>query len=40
MSEKIQKSVDNIREEADNIENEIKPKRVKTLGDPICEILD
>lgn len=38
MSKKIQESVDNIREEADKIEDEIKPKKARTYGDPLCEI--
>jgi len=36
--EDIQKSVDSIRDECDEIEEEIKPKRVSTRGDPICKI--
>lgn len=40
MSEKIKKSVDNIREECDEIENEIEPKKVKTRGDPVVRFMD
>lgn len=40
MSEKIQKSVDKIRSEADAIEAQIKPKKAKTYGDPIVEIYE
>ena len=36
--EDIKNSVDNIREECDNIEEEIEPKKVKTYGDPIVEL--
>ena len=38
MSKKIQKSVDKIHKEADKIEEEIKPKKAETYGDPICKI--
>jgi len=38
MKEKIKKSVDNIRKECDDIEEEVEEKRVKTYGDPIVEI--
>jgi len=35
----VKKSVDNIRDECNNIEEEIiKPKKAKTYGDPICII--
>ena len=36
--EKIQEEVDSIRESCDEIEGVIKPKRVKTRGDPIVEL--
>ena len=39
MTEKIKKSVEKIRNECDTIEEEIEPKKGKTLGDPCC-ILD
>ena len=36
--EDIQESVDKIREESDKIEEQIKPKRAKTRGDPVAEL--
>ncbi len=40
MTEKIKKSVDNIREECNEIEEEIKTKKVQTRGDPIVRFKD
>ena len=34
----IKKNLDNIRDECDEIEETVKPKKVRTFGDPICEI--
>ena len=36
----IKENVENIREECDEIEEEIKPKRVSTRGDPVVKLLD
>jgi len=38
MAKDIQESVDNIREECDDIEEKIEPKKAKTYGDPIVEL--
>jgi len=38
MTKEIKKSIENIREECDNIEEEIEPKRAKTKGDPVVEL--
>lgn len=38
MEKKIQKSVDNIRKECDEIEETIEPKQAKTYGDPVVEL--
>ena len=40
MSEKIKESLNNIRDECDEIEEEIEvePKRVKTRGDPVVRL--
>ena len=40
MTKKIQKSVDKIRNECDKIEEEVKPKSVRTYGDPIVQFHD
>lgn len=37
--ESIKESLDNIREEADSIEEEIKVKKAKTRGDPVVEFM-
>ena len=34
----IKKSVDKIHKEADKIEEEIKPKKAETYGDPIVRL--
>lgn len=34
----IKENIDNIREECDEIEEKINPKKVSTRGDPICRI--
>ena len=36
----IKKNLDNIRDECDEIEETVKPKRVTTYGDPIVRIHD
>jgi len=36
--EDIKKSVDNIRDECDSIEEQVEPKKAKTYGDPIVEL--
>lgn len=36
--EKIKQSVDKIRDECDEIEEEVEPKKVSTRGDPIAKI--
>ncbi len=36
--DEILDSVDNIREESDKIEEEVKDKKAKTYGDPIVEL--
>ena len=33
----IKENVDNIRDECDEIEGKINPKKVKTYGDPIVQ---
>lgn len=38
MAKKITESLDNIREECDEIESKIEPKRAKSYGDPIVNI--
>ncbi len=38
MTKKIRDSVENIREECDNIEENIEPKKVSTRGDPIVRL--
>jgi hypothetical protein len=38
MAKSIKKSVDNIREECDSIEEEIEPKKARTHGDPIVQL--
>ena len=38
MSKKIKESIDSIREECDNIEEEIEPKSVETRGDPVVRM--
>ncbi len=35
---KIVKSVDKIRDECDEIEEQVKPKKAKAYGDPIVEL--
>ena len=37
-NEEIRTSVKKIREECDNIEDEIEPKEVQTRGDPVVRI--
>jgi len=37
MSKNIKQNIDNIREECDEIEEQIDDKNVKTCGDPIVE---
>ena len=37
MVEKIRKSVNKIRKECDEIEEEVKPKRAKVYGDPVFQ---
>ncbi len=34
----IQDSVDNIREECDEIEEKIEPKKAETYGDPVVNL--
>ena len=36
----IKKNLDNIREECDEIEETVKPKKVTTYGDPIVQFKD
>lgn len=36
--ENIKESVDKIRDECNNIEEEIEPKKVSTRGDPIVRL--
>ena len=38
MAKKIKESVEKIREECDNIEESIEPKKAKCLGDPVVEL--
>lgn len=38
--EEVQKNVDNIRKECDEIEKRIKPKKARTYGDPIVQLKD
>ena len=38
MAKEIQDSVEKIREECDNIEEKIEPKKVSTRGDPIVRL--
>ena len=35
---RIKESVEKIREECDNIEEEIEPKRARTNGDPVVKL--
>ena len=35
MSEGIKENIDNIREECDEIEEKVEPKKVSTRGDPV-----
>jgi len=37
MTGTIRESVDNIRDECDEIESKIKPKKVTTYGDPVVQ---
>jgi hypothetical protein len=39
-ADKIQGSVDKIRDSCDEIEEEIKDKKSSCLGDPVCVIYD
>ena len=34
----IKENIENIRNECDEIEEKIEPKRAKTHGDPVCEL--
>ena len=38
MTETIRESVDNIREECDEIEEKLKPKKAVIRGDPLVEL--
>jgi len=38
MSKKIKKELNNIRESCDEIEEEVKPKKVSTRGDPVVRL--
>jgi hypothetical protein len=38
MAKRIKESVEKIREECDNIEEAIEPKKAKVYGDPVCEL--
>ena len=38
MAKKIKESVEKIREECDNIEENIEPKKAKTYGDPVVNL--
>ena len=40
MSKKIKEEIDNIRSSCDEIEEEIKPKRASTRGDPVVRLND
>ena len=37
MTKEIKENLDKIREECDEIEEKVEPKKVTTYGDPICE---
>ncbi len=38
MKKTIKESIDNIREECDDIEENIKPQRARTRGDPFVKL--
>lgn len=38
MANKVKKNLDNIRNECDEIEEQIEPKKAKTYGDPIVQL--
>lgn len=40
MTKTIRESVDKIRDECDEIEEKVKPKKAKTYGDPIVKIIE